>query len=95
MAFLSQRDLLLLDEFLANLDPPNRKALAAALKRLVRERSVVALYVSHDLREALTWCDELLVLGDGHIQYQSPCAPGSLPTPEELERLYFGSDREK
>uniref|UniRef100_A0A7C5RRS5 ATP-binding cassette domain-containing protein n=1 Tax=Thermomicrobium roseum TaxID=500 RepID=A0A7C5RRS5_THERO len=55
--------LLLLDEPFAALDPPTRRNSQQWLRELVRDVGVTAVLVTHDLDEALTVGDQLLLLG--------------------------------
>ncbi len=57
----------LLDEPLANLDARLKRELLGSFRRLFAEQRVAALYVTHDLREALPLADRIAVLEDGKI----------------------------
>lgn len=52
----------LLDEPLANLDARIRRELLGSFRRLFEEQQVAALYVTHDLREAVALGDRIAVL---------------------------------
>ncbi len=60
--------LLLLDEPLASLDVPARKALREDITRLVKDMGVTAIYVSHDYHEVLEIADSLAVFLEGRLQ---------------------------
>lgn len=60
--------LLLLDEPLASLDVPARKALREDITRLVKDMGVTAIYVSHDYHEVLEIADSLAVFLNGRLQ---------------------------
>jgi ABC-type sugar transport system ATPase subunit len=63
----------LLDEPLANLDPPQRRALASDLKRWQRQLGVSMLCVTHDPAEALALADRVAVLEQGRLeQFATP-----------------------
>ncbi|MBA3319658.1 MAG: ATP-binding cassette domain-containing protein, partial [Gemmatimonadales bacterium] len=55
----------LLDEPLSNLDVALRRELLLLVRQLFMERNTAALYVTHDLREALNLVDRLAVLEGG------------------------------
>jgi len=57
----------LLDEPLSNLDAPLRRELMSLLVRLLRDRRVSGLYVTHDIREAAALGDRIAVLETGRI----------------------------
>ena len=60
-------DILLLDEPLSNLDARLRDLMRTEIRRICKERSLTALYVTHDRREALSVGDRIAVMKDGVI----------------------------
>lgn len=60
--------LLLLDEPFSSLDSLVRERLRRDLKTTQRELSIPMIFVTHDLSEALTMADKMLVLSDGRVQ---------------------------
>ncbi len=58
---------LLLDEPLSNLDAPLKRELLALLGEILRERRMTAIYVTHDLREAMQLALRCAVLEGGRI----------------------------
>jgi iron(III) transport system ATP-binding protein len=65
--------LLLLDEPLSNLDAQLRLRLRDDLRRIIKEASVTALYVTHDQAEAVVLGDRIGVVRDGKLlQMASP-----------------------
>ena len=70
--------MLLLDEPFGALDPVTRRELQDEFVRLRRTRGTSALFVTHDLREAVRVADRLALLANGRI-----AAAGSL---DELRR---------
>lgn len=60
--------LLLLDEPLSHLDPHLRDALLIEIRRLRTARGLAALLVTHDLREAFTLADTVIVLRAGAVE---------------------------
>ncbi|MEM1264289.1 MAG: ABC transporter ATP-binding protein [Pseudomonadota bacterium] len=67
---------LLFDEPFANIDIELRKTLRAEARRLVRERGMVGVVVTHDPDEVLAMADRVVVMTNGHIEQQG--------TPREL-----------
>lgn len=77
-ALCSGPRLLLLDEPLAALDLPLRRALLPYLRRVRDEMAIPMLIVSHDPVEVQALCDEVAVLDGGRILAQG--APGDVLT---------------
>ena len=70
-ALAVQAQVLLMDEPLANLDPPHQADWLALVQAQVREgRTVVS--VLHEIGMALH-ADELVVMAHGHVVHQGPC----------------------
>lgn len=59
-------EVLLLDEPTALLDPESQIDLVQQVQRLVKERGITALWVTHRLRE-LDFCDGALLLDQGYV----------------------------
>jgi len=60
--------IILLDEPLSNLDAKLRDSMRLEIRRICKERSLTAVYVTHDRKEALSMADRLAVLNEGNIQ---------------------------
>lgn len=58
---------MLLDEPLAGVDRPTRRALLQEIPRLLRSRPVTALIVTHDREEAFRLADRIAVMVDGRV----------------------------
>ena len=71
-------DLLLLDEPFGALDFGLARQMQALVRRLIGERSMTALLVTHDLAEAVRLADTILVLGKGR--------PASIVAAQTLSR---------
>ncbi|MBW2422236.1 MAG: ABC transporter ATP-binding protein [Deltaproteobacteria bacterium] len=82
-ALVHQPRAILLDEPLTNLDVVLRADLVALLRTLVAEKETTALYVTHEIREAVAFNTRIAVLEEGRIVADGP--PGELasrpPTP--------------
>jgi putative spermidine/putrescine transport system ATP-binding protein len=67
-ALAIEPEYLLLDEPLTALDAKLRDNLRVELARLLDELDITALYVTHDLTEAMALGDRIAVMNDGQIQ---------------------------
>jgi energy-coupling factor transport system ATP-binding protein len=62
-------EVLILDEPTAGLDPRGRFKILELLKRLNREQHMTILLVSHSMEDIAAYADHVLVLNDGHLEY--------------------------
>jgi putative ABC transport system ATP-binding protein len=60
-------DLLILDEHTAALDPKSSETVMQLTDKIIRDKSVTTLMVTHNLRYALTYGDRLLMMHEGRI----------------------------
>ena len=65
MATMNKPKLLLLDEHTAALDPKTAEVIMQLTGRLVREKGLTTLMVTHNLRYALEYGDRILMLHEG------------------------------
>lgn len=83
-ALAVQAQVLLMDEPLANLDPPHQSDWLLTVRDLVAQgRTVIS--VLHELVIALQ-ADELVVMQDGRVMHQGPCSDGA--TRQALEAVF-------
>ena len=82
-AMAQQTPVLLMDEPVSNLDIAHQLEVMRLL-RADKEKTI--LIVIHDLNLALQFCDRLLLLHDGSVQYAGPVAQGL--TPENISKVY-------
>ena len=68
MALITDPDVVILDEPTTALDVTTQVEVLRAFRRVVRERQVTAVYVSHDLAVVAQMADHILVLRDGHMR---------------------------
>jgi len=73
-AVVTRPRVLLLDEPLSNLDAKLREQMRIELRRIQRELSITAIYVTHDQVEAMTLADRIAVLSQGRTQQVAPPA---------------------
>ncbi len=67
-ALASDAEVVLFDEPLSSLDQVAKAGLMSELKRLHRVKKFTALYVTHNLEEALALGRNLYLLDDGHVK---------------------------
>ena len=75
-ALIKKPDLVLLDEPFSNLDPQIRLQMRELLRNLHQQYHTTILFVTHDLGEAFSLADRMMVLQDGKIEV--------IGTPREL-----------
>lgn len=66
-ALAPQPKILLLDEPLSSIDPGSRENIRWELKNFLKELKITTLMVTHDLNDAWTLADKVMVLLDGSI----------------------------
>jgi molybdate/tungstate transport system ATP-binding protein len=71
---LSDPDVLLLDEPLANLDEPIRRRLRFELRETLATLDIPVVYVTHDQDEAAIVADRVAIMNDGRIVQSGPKA---------------------
>ena len=67
MATLQQPKLLLLDEHTAALDPKTAAKVLEATQRIVERSNLTTLMITHNMRDAITYGNRLIMMYDGHI----------------------------
>ncbi|WP_224981855.1 ABC transporter ATP-binding protein [Geomonas agri] len=82
-AFAVEPEVIFFDEPFANLDPPTRQALTEDMDRIIRDRGIAAILVTHDQSEALRMSQRIVVMNAGHIVQQgTPAAVMNHPVNE-------------
>ncbi|MBI1748785.1 MAG: ABC transporter ATP-binding protein [Acidobacteria bacterium] len=71
-ALAPERQVLLLDEPLSALDPPNRREVRRELRALHKQLAMTTLHVTHDFEEALVLADRVAVIQAGEIVQIGP-----------------------
>ena len=71
MAMLREPDILLLDEFVANLDPAISAKILDFIQAWIRKKQVATIVVTHDQDLAHRWADDTLELSDGAVVRRS------------------------
>ena len=67
MATLQEPKLLLLDEHTAALDPKTAAKVLEATQRIVEQSNLTTLMITHNMRDAITYGNRLVMMYDGHI----------------------------
>lgn len=85
-ALIKKPDLLLLDEPFSNLDPEIRRQMRLLLRQLHQQYHTTVVFVTHDLEEAFSLADRMMVLNNGKIEViDRPKALMENPRSELLE----------
>jgi sulfonate transport system ATP-binding protein len=85
-ALVHEPRLLLLDEPLGALDALTRLEMQALIEQLWREQGFTAVLVTHDVAEAVSLADRVLVIADGRIVHEERVQPPR-PRREDLAAL--------
>lgn len=87
-ALAAEPTLMLLDEPFGALDPITRDRLQQSFLRIRRELGLTALFVTHDMVEALLLADRIAVMNEGAlVQIGTPRELLAAPADEYVERL--------
>jgi len=82
-ALAQQTPVLLMDEPVSNLDIAHQIEIMRLLKNAENKTTLIVI---HDLNLALQFCDDLLLLHDGHSIYHGPIAEGL--TTDNIKTVY-------
>ena len=89
MASLVQPDLLLLDEHTAALDPKTARKILDLTRRIVAEKSLTTLMVTHNMNHALAFGSRLLMLHGGRVILDVRGEEKSRLTKEDLLARFY------
>ena len=81
-------DLLILDEHTAALDPRSSETVMALTERVVREKKVTTLMVTHNLRFAVEYGNRLIMMHQGQAVVDAADAARDAYPVEELLRIF-------
>lgn len=84
MATLVTPKLLLLDEHTAALDPATAQKVLELTRRIVAERKITCLMVTHNMQQALTMGNRTLMMDGGHIVFDVSGQERAQMTVEDL-----------
>jgi len=88
-ALAQQTEILLLDEFTANLDINYQVELMRLVRQITREKQLATLVVSHEINILGTFCDRIILMSQGAISHQGSVR--EVLTPQHLKQI-FGLD---
>lgn len=88
MAALKKPKLLLLDEHTAALDPKTAETIMVLTGKVVQEKGLTALMVTHNLRYAVEYGDRLLMLDHGKIVLDRAGEEKAATSTEELLAIF-------
>lgn len=82
-AFAVEPEMIFFDEPFANLDAPTRQSLTDDMDKIIREKGIAAILVTHDQSEALRLSNRVVVLNGGAVvQDGTPAAVMNSPVNE-------------
>jgi ABC-type sugar transport system ATPase subunit len=67
-AMTTSPQILLMDEPLSNIDPPNRLKMRAEIKKFHQENRLTTLYVTHNLADGMALADRIAVMHKGRFE---------------------------
>lgn len=85
MASMNRPKLFLLDEHTAALDPKTSKLVMTRTKKLINDTKMTTLMITHNMRDAVTYSDRIIMLNEGRVIFDKLSKDTS---PEELESIY-------
>ncbi len=88
MATLTPLQFLILDEHTAALDPRTAEAIMVLTGKLVREKQLTALMVTHNLRYAVEYGDRLLMLDRGKIALDRAGEEKAATTTDDILQIF-------
>lgn len=88
MATLSPLKILLLDEHTAALDPKTSKFVMELTNRIVKEKELTTLMVTHSLSQALQYGTRTIMLHEGQLIYDVSGDARATLTPQDLMRQF-------
>lgn len=94
-ALLAGADLLILDEPLSSVDAVRRLSLQDAIRETLKKAGVAALWITHDLDEALLVSDRLMVVGRRPLTvlYEESCLRSQEPLTSMINSMEFQKRR--
>lgn len=82
------KQILLLDEHTAALDPKTAKKVLALTEKIVRENKLTTLMVTHNMRDAITYGDRLIMFYEGKIIHDISGKEKQKLTVEQLLNMF-------
>lgn len=88
MATLTPLKFLILDEHTAALDPKTAEVIMELTGRVVREKQLTAMMVTHNLRYAVEYGDRLLMMDQGHVVVDKAGEEKARTSTDELLQIF-------
>ncbi len=88
ICLLTSVDFLILDEHTAALDPKASENIMELTDRLVREKGLTTLMVTHNLRHAIEYGNRLLMLNKGHAVIDAADADKDALDTDDLVKVF-------
>lgn len=82
------RKILLLDEHTAALDPKTAKKVLELTDRIVRTKKLTTLMITHNMKDAITYGDRLIMFHHGHILHDLTGEEKSKLTVDDLIKMF-------
>ncbi len=90
MAVMDETKILLMDEPSAALDPKTSDLLMKLAEKIIREFQLTAIFITHELKDALTYGDRLILMQEGRIAKDLNQSEKSKLQLNELYRWFGG-----
>ena len=88
MATLNKPIVLLLDEHTAALEPKTAAKVLEITERIVRENHLTTLMITHNMKDAITYGNRLIMLHEGHVVVDVEGEEKQMLTVEDLLALF-------
>ena len=95
MSTISSPKLLLLDEHTAALDPKTAEKVLQITNKLVDEKNITTMMITHNINSALKMGNRILVMDEGKIVLDISGEEKSKMTQDELLNLYSQKSRKQ
>lgn len=77
-ALVCEPDLLLLDEPFSALDQETKKSIQAEFARILKEKGITSIFVTHNIQEATTMANRIILLSDSPASVKSILLNGNM-----------------
>jgi putative ABC transport system ATP-binding protein len=91
MAVITQPKLLLLDEHTTSLDPKVSKLVLEITRKVVEERKITTLMITHNIHQAIECGGQLFVLENGKVIFKASGKSKKRLSVSQIENLYRNS----
>lgn len=88
MATLTPVDFLILDEHTAALDPKTAETIMVLTDKVVREKHLTAMMVTHNLRYAVEYGSRLIMMNEGRVIYEKAGADKASLTVDDVLHIF-------